>query len=167
MFAHTKETTWQQFGAAIQMLENAITACPDELWHTKIDWHEFWYLTYHTLFFLDYYLDDSPDGFRPPMPFTLSELDPSGVLPDRIYTKAELLMYLQHGREKCYTVLAALEAGRAMQPSPHRNGQVSVLELHLYSMRHVQHHAAQLNLLLRQKIDSAPRWVSKAGPALS
>jgi hypothetical protein len=29
-------------------------------------------------------------------------------------------------------------------------------------MRHVQHHAAQLNLILRQQIDSAPRWVVKA-----
>jgi hypothetical protein len=28
-------------------------------------------------------------------------------------------------------------------------------------MRHVQHHAGQLNLILRQKIDSAPRWVKK------
>jgi len=25
----------------------------------------------------------------------------------------------------------------------------------------VQHHAAQLNLILRQTIDSAPRWVAK------
>jgi len=30
-------------------------------------------------------------------------------------------------------------------------------------MRHVQHHAAQLNMLLRQKTDSAPDWVSKGG----
>ena len=35
-------------------------------------------------------------------------------------------------------------------------------ELLLHSMRHVQHHAAQLNLILRQSIDSAPRWVSRA-----
>ena len=36
-------------------------------------------------------------------------------------------------------------------------------ELLLYNMRHVQHHAAQLNLLLRQTTNSAPRWVSKGG----
>jgi uncharacterized damage-inducible protein DinB len=39
---------------------------------------------------------------------------------------------------------------------------MSRLELLLYNMRHVQHHAAQLNLILRQTIDSAPRWVGKA-----
>ena len=34
-------------------------------------------------------------------------------------------------------------------------------ELFLYNLRHVQHHAAQLNLILRQTIDRAPRWVVK------
>ncbi len=37
---------------------------------------------------------------------------------------------------------------------------ISVAETLLYNMRHVQHHAAQLNMLL-QNIDSAPRWVKK------
>jgi uncharacterized damage-inducible protein DinB len=37
-------------------------------------------------------------------------------------------------------------------------------ELLLYNMRHVQHHAAQLNMLLRRRTNSAPpRWVSKGG----
>jgi hypothetical protein len=32
----------------------------------------------------------------------------------------------------------------------------------LYNLRHVQHHAAQLNLILRQAVDSAPGWVGRA-----
>jgi hypothetical protein len=36
-----------------------------------------------------------------------------------------------------------------------------VVEILLYNMRHVQNHAAQLNLLLQQEIDDAPRWVSQ------
>jgi len=36
-------------------------------------------------------------------------------------------------------------------------------ELLIYNMRHVQHHAAQLNLLLRQRVGSAPEWVGRAG----
>ncbi len=38
----------------------------------------------------------------------------------------------------------------------------TVVEMILYNIRHVQHHAAQLNLLLRQKTGSATPWVSKA-----
>ena len=33
-------------------------------------------------------------------------------------------------------------------------------EVVIYNLRHVQHHVAQLNLLLRQRIDSAPQWVA-------
>ncbi len=29
----------------------------------------------------------------------------------------------------------------------------------------VEHHAAQLNLILRQRTDSSPRWVRRAGTA--
>ena len=38
----------------------------------------------------------------------------------------------------------------------------SVLEILLYNMRHVQHHAAQLNLLLRQETNHAPDYISQA-----
>ena len=36
-------------------------------------------------------------------------------------------------------------------------------ELLLYNMRHVQHHAAQLNLLLRQTEHKGSRWVKRGG----
>ena len=66
---------WQQFGAAIDMLENALVACPDELWSDRSQRPEFWYVVYHTLFFLDLYQSGSVEGFTPPAPFTLDELD--------------------------------------------------------------------------------------------
>src|ERR1700722_19441412 len=61
-----KAVVWHQFGAAIEMLENAIRACPDAVWSDpskKPEWVErsvpgFWYVAFHTLFFLDYYLSD-------------------------------------------------------------------------------------------------------------
>jgi hypothetical protein len=162
MDATWKVEVWRQFGAAIAMLENAMLACPDELWGDRSQQPEFWYVAYHTLFFLDFYLSGSPGGFTPPAPFTLGELDPAGVLPERVYAKAELLVYLAHGREKCRTTIAALTDDESRKRCGFERPDVSVAELHLYNMRHVQHHAAQLNLLLRQKTGSAPRWVAKA-----
>ncbi len=38
----------------------------------------------------------------------------------------------------------------------------SLLEILFYNVRHIQHHSAQLNLLLRQTINNAPTWVSQA-----
>lgn len=160
---------WQQFGAAIDMLGNAIAACPDELWSEPDrtpQWQErgvvgFWYLVFHTLFFLDYYLADSPT-FRPPPPFTLDELDPAGILPDRPYAKAELVAYLEHCRARCQAAVDGLTDEAARRPSGPSRLELSRGELLLYNLRHVQHHTAQLNLLLRQATGDAPRWVGKA-----
>jgi RimJ/RimL family protein N-acetyltransferase len=153
------ETVWRQFGASMDMLENAIRECPEKVWGDRPDFYAFWYLAYHTLFWLDYYASDDPKSFAPPAPFTLGEMDPAGVLPDRVYTKDELLGYLAHGREK---IRRRIE--RMTEETAHaRLGGDAVVEtaaeLLLYNMRHVQHHAAQLNLLTRQQADTAPRWV--------
>ena len=40
--------------------------------------------------------------------------------------------------------------------------QFSTLEILLYNLRHIQHHTAQLNMLLRNKLNAAPDWVSEA-----
>lgn len=140
------------------MLENALAACPDELWDTD---SKFWYIGYHTLFFLDYYLSDEPESFSPPPPFTLSEFDPSGRLPERVYLKEELLSYLRMGRQKCHDLIAGLTPERAEKRFDDKYKNYSVIEMLLYNMRHVQHHTAQLNLLLRQGMNAAPDWVSR------
>ena len=161
MIDNVKEAVWNQFGASIDMLENAINACPDEHWATDT---RFWYQAFHCLFFLDYYLTREPKNFAPPTPFTLSEFNPDGEMPERIYSKAELLGYLQFCREKCRNLLAELEEAGFKARWINESGTMdfSMAELLLYNMRHVQHHAAQLNLILRQTIDNAPDWVSRA-----
>jgi len=153
---------WQQLGAAIDMLEGAMQACPDDLWGDQSQEPQFWYLVYHTIFFLDFYMSDSLEGFKPPAPFTLSELDPAGVLPERVYSKEELKTYLEHGRKKCKAAIEALTDENADQRFKYGRIDISRAELLLYKIRHVQHHAAQLNLILRQKNQSPPSWVVKA-----
>lgn len=162
MDANYRTILWQQFGAAIEMLEDALVACPEELWSDRTQEPEFWYLTYHTLFWLDVYLSDSDVGFAPPAPFTLDEFDPAGLLPERVYTKDELQTYLNHGREKCRARIEALTKEKALKRCLYGSSdRGSVLEVLLYNMRHVQHHAAQLNLILRQQTNSAPLWVRR------
>lgn len=151
-----------QFGAAIDMLENAIRACPEEYWADHSRQPEFWYVAFHTLFFLDLYLSASAKGFAPPRPFTLSEVDPDGPMPDRVYTKGELQSYLEHGRAKWRAAMDALNDENWQEPCDFGWMTPARAELHLYNMRHVQHHAAQLNLILRQRTQSAPDWVARS-----
>ena len=153
---------WSQFGAAIDMLDNALLACPDEVWSDRSQRLEFWYVVYHTLFWLDLYLSGSVEGFAPPAPFALEELDPTGLLPERPYAKDELQTYLEHGRQKCRATIEALTDEKARQRCGFSWGEVSFLELLLYNMRHVQEHASQLSLILGQKTNSAPGWVTQA-----
>lgn len=162
-----KESLWKQFGASIDMLKNAILLFPEEYWNTS---NKFFYNAYHCLVFLDYYLTfPAAKDFSPPLPFTISDKIPTDgiddLVPDRIYSKQELLDYLQANREKCHQVIAGLTAEKLSerwieQEEGGRN--YATLELLLYNMRHVQHHAAQMNMLLRQGIHNAPRWVSRA-----
>ena len=156
-----KKIIWHQFGAAIDMLENAMNACPDENWGDRIGFSEFWYIAFHALFYLDLYLSKSDKGFTPPSPFTLDEMDERGILPDRVYTKQELIKYLLHGREKCRSVISSLTEEQSNERCGFDWLDLSVAEVLLYNMRHVQHHAAQLNMLLSKSLGSAPRWVRK------
>lgn len=175
---------WPQFGAAIDTFENALLACPDSLWKGRLwseksdhsrppEFAEFWYLTYHTLFWLDLYLSGVPEeDFAPPTPFIWTEAGVEWVLPERPYSKDELHAYLMSLREQCRITLLALTDEQARRPVeyPWSQGQpISYLELQLYTMRHVQEHAAQLNLFLGQHgvpdnaLDSVPR--AKGDPA--
>jgi len=166
-----KVSLWKQFGASMDMLENAIRLIPDDQWNAN---KRSFYMAYHCVLFLDYYLTIPFKRFSAKLPFAFTaEKDlPAEALddlmPGRIYTKEELLNYLNSCRNKCRQLIGDLteegmnkpwieEADQMGSPST-RN--YSVFEILLYNMRHVQHHAAQLNLLLRQTINKAPRWVS-------
>jgi uncharacterized damage-inducible protein DinB len=121
----------------------------------------FWYLAFHTLFWHDYYMGEDERDFAPPAPFTLEEMDPAGVYPDRTYTPLELLAYLEHGRNRCRAAFAVLDEKRAASPSRFPRREMSVLELHLYNLRHLQHHTGQLQLMLRLGAGMAPGWVGR------
>jgi hypothetical protein len=163
-----KTMVWQQFGAAIDMLDNALRACPDELWRARLwpdtsERPEFWYVVYHALFWLDLYLYGAEEGFIPPSPFRLIEQDEDGPMPERPYTKDELQTYLNDCRQKCQATIEALTDVMAHRRCRFAWGEVTFAELLLYNMRHVQEHASQLSLLLGQKTGSAPDWVGRAG----
>lgn len=181
MEALWRTIVWKQFDAAIEMLDNAVAACPDDLWrqpvwHDQADpsqgtefWPEFWRIAYHAVFWLDLYLFGSEEGFAPPAPFRLVEQDDSaGPLHNRPFSKEELRAYLAYAREKCRATFETMTDERARQPVNFdwmREGEVvSYAELQLYCMRHIQEHAAQLSLLLGHHgvPDEALDWVTRA-----
>lgn len=158
-----KTSIWQQFGAAIDMLDDAIRLCPDRLWTAvlwkdpdAVEYGQFWFVAYHTLFWLDLYLTSSYDDFAPPPPFI------RGKLPEKPYTKDQIRAYLDQCRGKCKSTIESLTDEKALQRCTFDWVEASFLEMQLYNMRHVQEHAAQLSLLLGQHDVSGFDWVTKA-----
>jgi hypothetical protein len=102
---------WRQFGAAIDMFESAIRACPDELWSAPL-WNEskaqpesseFWYIVYHTLFWLDLYLSGSVEVFAAPFAGQRWTQSASGTP-----LRKPSFDYLDHCRRNCQTMIEAL-----------------------------------------------------------
>lgn len=168
----SNEMLWRQFGAAIDMLGDALRDCPDELWEANL-WRDeadqwvaagfaaFWYLGYHTLFWLDLYLTGAEEGFAPPEPFDLVEMQAGESLP-RTYTRDEVLGYLDYCRRKCRETIGALSAEEASRLCRFPWGELPYAELQLYSLRHVQEHGAQLRMFLGQHAARSAHWVSQA-----
>ncbi len=169
--AALRTAVWQQFGAAIDMLGNALVACPETLWQEHVwidskgsDYGAFADIAYHALYWLDVYLTGRPEQeFTPPAPFKRRSDD---VGPRRPYTMDELHTYLTYLRKKCQTTITLLSDEKGRQPFYFpwdREHPISYFELLLYTMRHVQEHAAQLNLFLGQNAKAlASDWVSRA-----
>lgn len=167
-----REMLWRQFAAAIDMLDEPLRDCPDELWEKSL-WHDqpeqwvatgfsaFWYLAYHTLFWLDLYLTGAEENFAPPAPFDLVEMDSGEILP-RVYTREELLSYLEYCRQKCQETIGALSHEQAYRLCRFPWGELPFAELQLYNLRHVQEHSAQLCMFLGQQAGKSAAWVARA-----
>jgi hypothetical protein len=168
---------WKQFGAAIDMLDNAVNACPEALWQERLwddppppwfprQFAEFWYITFHTLVWLDLYLAGVPEEeFAPPAHFAQGVLDSVEAAPAQPYTRETLRAYLETLRQKCRATIKALtdEQARRTAEYPWSEGQpISFLELCLYNMRHVQGHAAELSLFLGQHGVQTLDWTTRA-----
>ena len=166
------EMLWRQFGAAIDMLGEALRDCPDELWEKRL-WEDqpdqwvaagfsaFWYLGYHALFWLDLYLTGAEEGFAPPAPFDLVEMESDEVLP-RVYSRAELLGYLETCRRRCQETIGTMTSEQANRMCSFAWGELPFAELQLYNLRHVQEHGAQLHLFLGQQAGKDADWETRA-----
>ncbi|HLP19050.1 MAG TPA: DinB family protein, partial [Chitinophagales bacterium] len=123
--------------------------------------------------FLDYYLTIPPADFSPLLSFTPTEENDrpkeaiDDLIPDKIYSKQEIVAYLNQSREKCRQIIYALTdeklTERFKEGDNPNDMDYPILEILLYNLRHTQHHTAQLNMLLRQDLDKHMEWSFRVG----
>jgi uncharacterized damage-inducible protein DinB len=97
----------------------------------------------------------------PPAPFTLIEQYDGGPLPERVYTKDELMAYLRDCRQRCQTTIDTLTEEAAQRQCGFSWGEVTFAELLVYNLRHVHGHASQLNMLLGQHGVDTPDYPTR------
>ncbi|HZS16279.1 MAG TPA: DinB family protein [Candidatus Dormibacteraeota bacterium] len=170
------DALWQQYGGALGMLDNALAACPDELWTAPL-WRvspesgeaatasEFWSLAAHTLRWLERYLAAAPEHRFAALECSAALTPAAGARLDRTAVRGALATL----RQRCHDVLTALGDADLQRPVTYdwiAAEPITYAELQVYGLRHLQEHAAQLNLFLGQHgvPDEALDWVSRADP---
>lgn len=164
MDTRLKTALWQQYGAAIDTLADAINLCPDPLWTVVVykdeedeRFGQFWFVAYHAVFWLDIFLEGADSkAFQPPAPFI------RGRLPDAPYPKDLVRGYLNQCRQKCQSIIDALTDEATYRIYRYDWMEPTFLELQLYCMRHIQEHAAELALRLGEQEVAGLDWIAKA-----
>lgn len=149
------------FAHALGVLEAAIGDCPDELWEIDL-WpdeasttrNEYgalvgsapWLLAHHALTILDY---DSTGDFEmwvPPTPFD----DNTWGEPNRVFTKSEMLAYVEFCRGKVAEIVGRLDDESAARPLPQSHRYAGTLYgVILGSLPvHTVEHASQIRQFL-------------------
>lgn len=138
-----------QFEAALCMLKHCAEACPQAHWEGRIANDTFRQIIYHTLFYADFLLTPAERAFE------LHDLNRRGGDergPDLSpgLSKEETLAYADICRQKVVATLEAETADSLAGPSGFAQHAFPRLELHLYNLRHIQHHAGALGAYLRR-----------------
>jgi hypothetical protein len=149
------------FEEALRLMEAALTDCPDDLWETDL-WPDEaptsptlqgglhgsapWFLGYHALLTLDYDLSAEFGPWEPPQPFD----ENTYAFPNRVFTKGELLGYIDYCRGRVRATLDTITEDLAARPLPvdHRyHGMLYGVIVGRIPL-HVLEHASQIRQFL-------------------
>ncbi len=160
-----KQSTIGQYEASLRTLGRCIDDCPDGSWDAPVCNNPFCQSVFHTLFFADLYLGESPEdqraqAFHTERPGFFRDYEELvDKKPGNLYAKADINEYLQFCVQKARDVVNASTeewlAGETGIPWQ----TFSRAEMHVYNIRHIHHHVAQLSLRLRIDHGIDIRWV--------
>ena len=151
-----------QYTATFAMLERCIRECPDALWADASYTNRFWQLAFHTIFYAHLYFHDSTNDFvrweKHTETFEFLSYR-SKAHPDKAaFSKEDLLEYLDlcNARLTSYLPTVNFEEDAGVPWL-----SCNKLELHIYSIRHTQHHTGQLGDRLREVENRGVSWIKQ------
>jgi len=129
-----------QYLAALEMLKHAISTCPPAVWNDPADQNRSWYVAYHALYFIHYYLQESEADFEV-WQGHWDEANPELPDMDAGYTQADLLDYLSFCQAEVNRKVPALNPEAA---AGFARRHMTKFELQIYSIRHIMQHTGEL-----------------------
>jgi hypothetical protein len=141
---------------------DTIEKCPENLWENNTYASAYWRIVYHSLFYTALYLSESAESFIPWSGHIINynclgslSNDNEPIIIDNSYSKGAMTDYAQsiyHSLDNVVTDLTNNSSGFGWLP-------MSRLELHLYNIRHLQHHVGQLIERLHQNGIKGINWI--------
>ena len=148
----------KNYNAVFQMLRNAIELCPTELWDQRTDEPLFWQQAYHTIYYIDFYLSDSPESSRRAS-FVEGEATNLKHVPTNTPSPQQIRDYLEEVIQNCETVLNSLTIAELEGENKFPWTGPTPAYRHIYNIRHAQHHVGWLNSILAREVGTAAEWV--------
>ena len=173
-----------QYHAALTMLREAIERCPVGLWSSGDYVNPFWRIVYHTLYGTHLYLQPNEAAFRPwehhqtgiqdmddkPAPPELQDVLELPHRPPQTgepYTKTQMLEYWSICEGMVDGAVDALDlldrdcgfSWHKLSSTGYDSTCSSVAEHQIMTVRHIQHHVAQLSDRLRAASGAGVDWV--------
>lgn len=149
-----------QYEASLTMLRDTVVSCPAEHWERKIANDPARFVAFHTLYCTDLYLSRRKDDFQTHefviegrgRPF--GEPFPPGELPPGL-SQPRTVEYADYCIAKARTSLAA-ESEADLAGDTGFGRPFSRAEMHLYNIRHIQHHTGALAAHIRRLAPEVP-----------
>lgn len=161
-----KELIANQYEATFCTLNQCLQECPSAFWQEPVSAFPFSQCIFHALFFADLYLGKNME-VQPEQAFHKTNAaifagyeQLERVTPVGTYEKQFLEQYLGHCRTKAKSVMGNETEEEWKEPAGFPwLASSSRAEVHVYNIRHIQHHAAQLILHLRKEATFDLPWV--------
>lgn len=147
----------EQYGAALKMLEDTITECPEEVWMTIEGEKIISQVVYHVLFWVDRYLSRNKAEDFAFKPF-LEDKDRNDK--KFIYAKQDLLDYSAFVREKADEWFKTMDLDVLTTDSIYDFHGSTLLSSLLYDLRHIMLHVGALHVRLSQAGHDPLDWES-------
>jgi hypothetical protein len=169
MLAEFKKSYSRQVGASLKMLENAILKADDKTWTARINNMPFWQICYHVLWYTDFYFHADQETFKP-QSFDVQGLKDIQYKPDSLHvemlkhplSKSDMLLYHNYVKQKSFEFIQGINESYFTTPSPFEWHGFPMIDIVDYNLRHLQHHVAYLDIIIRREQNMGSPWVMHA-----